>query len=237
MALDFDGSTDDVDITPTTGLVQNVVGATELAWFAWDMPASENDTVIHVSSGDDPTESRFLMRAEGFTPFRLRFDGRALDTDGESIVGAGTLNTQFRHHGDVADYGNATADIYISGVAVGTGLSLTSSTAGATSNTAPLAANIASQNGGGGFAGVIEDVRIYNRQLTADEIATIHACRGIDGIVWGLSARFTLNQFPPGISLTGTEIIPDWSGEQRSGDVDGTPDSVDSQLRYRRKVA
>jgi len=47
------------------------------------------------------------------------------------------------------------------------------------------------------FHGVIDDLRIYNRVLPADEVATIYACRGTDGIHYGLEYRWALNEPTP----------------------------------------
>lgn len=70
--------------------------------------------------------------------------------------------------------------------------------------------------------GAIEDLRVYNRILSAKEIATIYACRGVDGIVYGLIHRFMLNELPPGSTATGTVVI-DSSGTQKVTVAGGTP--------------
>jgi hypothetical protein len=49
--------------------------------------------------------------------------------------------------------------------------------------------------------GRLEDLRVYNRVLTADEIQTIYQCQGIDGIVLGLQHRFELQSGPAGTSF------------------------------------
>ena len=40
--------------------------------------------------------------------------------------------------------------------------------------------------------GYFEDCRIYNRQLSDAEIQTIYACKGHDGIAYGLAGRWTM---------------------------------------------
>jgi len=40
----------------------------------------------------------------------------------------------------------------------------------------------------------IADVRLYNRALSANEISTVYACQGHDGIVSGLVGRWPLNE-------------------------------------------
>jgi alpha-tubulin suppressor-like RCC1 family protein len=55
--------------------------------------------------------------------------------------------------------------------------------------------------------GFLEDVRIYNRVLSSDEIKTIYSCQGCDGIVYGLQHRFLFNEKPIGTAATGTGSI------------------------------
>jgi hypothetical protein len=47
------------------------------------------------------------------------------------------------------------------------------------------------------FNGLMEDVRVYNRALTADEVQTIYASRGRDRIVSGLVGRWVMNEGAP----------------------------------------
>ncbi len=59
------------------------------------------------------------------------------------------------------------------------------------------------------FNGLLEDMRIYNRVLSAAEIATIYAQRGSDNILYGLLNRWVMNELPidtvvpPGITNFG----------------------------------
>lgn len=52
------------------------------------------------------------------------------------------------------------------------------------------------------FDGIIEDVRFYNRLLSAEEIETIYACNGTDGIRYGLRNRWMMNEGAPGVAVT-----------------------------------
>lgn len=59
--------------------------------------------------------------------------------------------------------------------------------------------------------GRIEDVRVYNRALSDNEIKTIFACQGIDGIVFGLRHRFELqsgNSNLPVLSISAQDSGP-----------------------------
>ena len=66
--------------------------------------------------------------------------------------------------------------------------------------------------------GILDDVRVYNRVLTASEAATIYACRGSDNIYYGLTNRWLMNEGAAGISATETGIMRD-----TVGNTTGTP--------------
>jgi hypothetical protein len=55
--------------------------------------------------------------------------------------------------------------------------------------------------GARGWDGFIEDVRLYDRRLGVNELLTLHATRGSDGIVPGLIARFPMNELAPGSAV------------------------------------
>jgi len=73
-----------------------------------------------------------------------------------------------------------------------------------------------------GFKGILDDLRIYNRVLNAAEIATIFACRGSDGIVYGLLHRYMLNELPEDVTSSATEVVKD-SGLSK---YNATPEGV-----------
>jgi hypothetical protein len=82
------------------------------------------------------------------------------------------------------------------------------------------------------FDGRIEDARVYNRILSAQEIATIYACRGHDGIASGLRGRWLLS----GEGADGTAVLaapPDYSGNDNTGSIAGSPVYRDSILSQR----
>jgi hypothetical protein len=79
-----------------------------------------------------------------------------------------------------------------------------------------------------GWNGLMEDVRFYDRKLSAAEIQTIYATRGNDFITNGLLFRVLFNELPVSETATTSSIV-DISG--RLGDADtvgGTPTYVDS---------
>ena len=60
--------------------------------------------------------------------------------------------------------------------------------------------------------GILDDVRVYNRVLSANEIQTIYACGGCDTIVYGLQNRWLLNEGADGVAASGAGIIKDMCG-------------------------
>ena len=90
---------------------------------------------------------------------------------------------------------------------------------------------------GPGFNGKIEDVRIYNRALGQDELKTIHASRGHDGIVDGLVSRWLLNEGAEGITVSGANSVKDIGPSGNHGSpVTANCSYYGSSLAHRRPV-
>ncbi len=70
------------------------------------------------------------------------------------------------------------------------------------------------------FDGEISDVRLYERALSAEEMQTIYALKGKDGIYRGLKHRWTLDESGEGVLATGADTVRDHIGNQA-----GTPNS------------
>ncbi len=83
--------------------------------------------------------------------------------------------------------------------------------------------------------GTIEDARAYNRALSAEEMQTIYAARGSDGIVDGLVSRWLLNEGAPGTNPSGTNII-DVGGGGNTMTAVGTTTYSGSRLSFRRRT-
>lgn len=87
------------------------------------------------------------------------------------------------------------------------------------------------------WTGLIDDVRWYDRALSAAEIQTIYGVRGVDGIVDTLVNRMQLKEQAPG-ATPGAGAVKDVSGSQLGGSVTvGAPAYGDGVLRFRRRVA
>lgn len=84
--------------------------------------------------------------------------------------------------------------------------------------------------------GLIEDLRVYNRALSDNELKTIFAARGRDGIVNGLVGRWLMNEKAPGISPGATEVLDIGLNRLNSSAVGNTPTYEEGILSFRRKV-
>ncbi len=88
-----------------------------------------------------------------------------------------------------------------------------------------------------GFDGRISDLRIYNRILSADEIATIYAARGVDGIVDGLVMRHMMDEDALGVVASGTDLHKDLSNSGNDGTPSASPTFDEGVIRSRRRMA
>ena len=82
------------------------------------------------------------------------------------------------------------------------------------------------------FDGYIDDLRVYNRALPLDEIQAIFACKGTDGIVYGLQNRWLFNENQLGAVVTSiTDIIGGYNGTPGN-----SPTYEESSLKFRRRI-
>jgi len=82
-------------------------------------------------------------------------------------------------------------------------------------------------------AGEIEDVRIYNRVLTAEEVETIYACQGTDDIWTGLLDRWPLNEGSSGATVTGAGSVLDVSDTANNCSPVNSPVYYDQLIKSR----
>ncbi len=95
------------------------------------------------------------------------------------------------------------------------------------------------KTGGGAefFGGTYDDVRIYDRILSAAEVATIHASRGTDGIVEGLRNRWRMNEGAEGVTASGSGQNKDIAADGNDGTPTASPFFAAGELRFRRRTA
>ena len=147
------------------------------------------------------------------------------------------LNT-WAHAAMVRDNTNTLYRLYIDGVEVDTTAILNAS--GSLDNSENLLIGAVNEPSGTPtrfMDGLIDDVRVYDRAPTADEIAEIHALQGKDVIFNGLIFHTRLDEFAPGASASGADSVRDHSGNGNHGTPIATPTGAEGILSFGRMVA
>ena len=232
MAILFNGvAANNVDMGPNRNYFRNVSGGTLMAWVTYGLLGVAR-TVIGVSINTGTgTRAKFSSTTANGVDFRVR----ALDADSSSVItSAGSLlNTSERFHiACVVNYLSKTGFIYINGELVTTGF-FTAITAGNTSNTTSQTGTIGASEPGTAnpWAGQIEDPRVYHRALGPIEIKSIYTSGGCDNIIQDLFARWTFNEFAPGVN---SGSIPDITGNGNVGVNQGTLPYAPGALKLNR---
>jgi len=141
-----------------------------------------------------------------------------------------SLNTEKLYHVVCTRASDNSGSIYINGIFDSTASTLSGSPPAAT-------LNLGIRPGGTVyFDGYLQDVRIYNRVLAADEILTIYSCEGVDGIAQGLIHRWLLNEKPIGTIASGASSIIDIGTGSLNMTPTNTPEYSGSILKIRRFV-
>lgn len=189
MSILFNGSTQSV-VTSAGPVLRNIDHCTLMAWVKLvSLPSSTG--FIYQVEGSAGNASRASI---GVTPTGLiEVRGRAPDSESfTTILSVPAISTGvWTHIAAVIHYDSDTGDVFINGAAVSTtGSFIFTNTF--TDNTDSLRSSIGAGDNGAAFFlnAEIEDIRCYERELTANEINTIYSSRGKDSIVFGLDARY-----------------------------------------------
>jgi hypothetical protein len=216
MAINFASAAQKSQLSDNIDAVQNVPGATLCGWVNLTSKIV-NATLIRLSYGSGRTQSRCTLYACGTAGTYLRGTGRALDSDAAADFNSAVLSLTTGVWSFIAgtwDYVNRRITLYLNTSSDQSPL-LTSWTSGNCSNTNSVANTLGNQDSSVGnfpLSGMAEDLRIYNRILSAGELQTILACRGCDKIILGLRARYLFNSLPSGTVCAGGEITYDEKG-------------------------
>jgi hypothetical protein len=185
--------------------LDSLAQCTGMLWVVFTdlVPATSN--LISWSVGPPPgtsTVSRFAMQA--FPTGTCNILAKSTDAEGSqtttapaATVSAGPLY----HIAGVVDFTAKTERLYVNGALVASGNAL-----GFGANTTPAtdskSASLNSEDDGStAFSNcTMSDVRLYNRALSAGEIATIYITCGTDGIMNGLVRQWMLNEDAPGVA-------------------------------------
>ncbi len=152
---------------------------------------------------------------------------------------SGTLGTvtltlgQWQHIVFVQSVSTSQRFAYVDGVLTQT---INSATFSGT-QTANLSLGVTAGGSGQGWFGAIDDVRVYDRVVPQPEIQTIHACRGTDGIIDGVSLWYQLNEGVEGATVNQTLVSRGTAGAGAPDlvTVTGTPTfDYSAGIKYRR---
>ena len=171
-ALDFDGTNDDINAGSGASL-DDIVVKTITAWIRIDSPVSAPYVEIMTKDAGCSGLTSWYFYVD--TSMRLRHDHCPNGGTGDWST-TETLNVgQWYHVAMVYDRSSLTNDtiFYIDGVAA----TVTENSAPTGSNTSDGSADllIGADGGGNNFDGAMDDIRIYNRALSAAEIGELYA--------------------------------------------------------------
>lgn len=229
MALELDGVNQSIDCS-TKAVLENLAQKTVMAWINTDVEALQviisklNGAGWRLEINDNVSELRMI--------FRQTFSGDdgAWRTDNTTII----RNT-WHHVAVTYDRGNVANDavLYIDGVSMA--VTETSTPVGTADDNSGVPCHIGKKESGSAlyFNGTEDDIRIYDRLVSAAEILSIYTARGVDGIVDSLVARWFPNELAPGATvLSVVDLSP--TGVS-SGTPANAPVYAEGILRSRRR--
>jgi len=164
-ALDFDG-VDDVVVISGEGGGYSIDIYTVSAWIKRDLISGNQENII---DNRDGLNDGWRMNLETDDGLDCEYDGTGGGADIEIAPSADILAGTWYHIACVSDGSNLRS--YFNGKPINTG---DTSGAGSISETTDLTIGDRSASPGGRFDGKIDEVRIYNRALSADEITALY---------------------------------------------------------------
>lgn len=206
---------------PGTG---NLSGITLTAWGLL-LDSDVTHMAIDISTGaSSGTRAGIQVGAGGV------FRGQARSSDGDSLHTVGTPAGimpigPWTFMVCIIDYPADSITLYLGN---GTGITV-ASFFGAIGFAATQTSNTVSQQTALGadanlttdsWNGFLEDIRVYNRVLSLQEVQTINACRGRDGLSNGMIHQYRFNEKGPGALVTS---VPDYGTDPQGADGVNSP--------------
>lgn len=195
-------------LSSSLGVLQNIAGATLMTWVKPVTLTGTERMMLYFSTGTANNSSRAAITMRIGTGFRC--SGRRLDADTVQTVDSTTVPATgtIYHVAGVLDWTNTALRIYVNGVQEN---SVTvAGWTGNSSNTASLGAQMACRTAGDNATeidAILDDPRVYNRVLTANEIQDIASARGRDAVVNGMVERWKLMDNSTGSAITTARSI------------------------------
>lgn len=174
-ALQFDGSNDYAQ-TATITFGANII--TICAWVYWDAFSDNNDLLLELSPVTDSNDNTFFINPNSSSPASVVHPRIQSGSGGTALWRGETFTrwspTTWTHLAFVLDNSTTAGDIkvYIDGVLTGTTIEI--NTKDQTGDFKTDVLNIMSRNGANLFAaGRVDDLRIYNGELTSTEVGLV----------------------------------------------------------------
>jgi len=168
-AYDFDGSTGYIDV-PENALLNALTTNFTLSAWIWQAGSSTNGyRILDKCPAGEPGGWTFdTLNCSSGTGHRLRLQGAA---DNSCNVNGQTDYSLMQWHHVVATVSGTTGTLYLDGSATGSG-----DVGTIPANTLDVYLGMAHPGRGAGFwfNGIIDDVRIYNRALSPDDVAVLY---------------------------------------------------------------
>ena len=185
------------------------------------------------------TATNFEIRAGnagGTTPAGATVNDFYNNSDGAIASTLLTVGTWFHvaGRGELDGVPNSITDVFINGVLDAGPTTIAGAAVAAATMTIGNRTGMANTQG---TNGLLADLRVYNRQLTPEEIQTIFQTRGVDGIVDGLVLRAFMDEGPEGGVVSGTGVVKDLSDNKNNYTPTGSPAFEPDEIRSRRRVA
>jgi len=155
-------------LTNAGAFVQNKTGYTLIAVANFGIIGSVS-FLCGFSTGAAAGNPRLTLGCNASGAFQSQV--RRLDADATAILQGGSVTNSLQIYAVSMNYGTGRGDLYINGINVASNAALT--TAGSTSNTASLIANIGSLNQASIWNGCITDMLCFQTALSAADILTL----------------------------------------------------------------
>ncbi|MFA9262594.1 MAG: LamG domain-containing protein, partial [Undibacterium sp.] len=217
----FDGSNDSIALSAGLGILKNVSQATLAGWYnVSSVSGTERDIIsLSINSGSPTTNSR----ASAYLNSTGKFTCGGRSTDGETFQAVDTTATyptgRWVHFACTINYATNTIKIYLDGAAQAT-TGTPAFAATATANTTSSYNRIGAEDDGSAFffLGSLDEIRIYNRGLSADEIGQLYRLTAPTSVDTSLKGYWSFN----GQDMSSTTAY-DMSGAGNTGTLTNGP--------------
>lgn len=208
MSVEFDGTNQKIEDADGENYINGLSAITTSIWVKSDVTSTDKGFVFGLPTPDS-TDKYITMR----------YDAVGSVSGGSSLVKMGLSLTSGEHNRETSSSTQTTnwqhclfkwsagndIRIFLDGSEDTLGTGIFGPNTGTITNCTTLALGIGSKDGTtGGWDGLIDDFRIYNRALSDNEILTLYTSRGADRIVHGLQVRYVFRDFTSGTTLATT---------------------------------